>query len=405
MPSALTFFWVCYCSLPRLLRGTDLCQADWDQSAYRCTNPKCKSAAQGGGDIYATGEVETTNEFDRLNNECAKYLTALRKAAEIGQDAQSPGRRAADRDAAEALQMAGQTLVDAFRYLANTCVTLSHVDALKKKKKSQPGNRTAGGGAAAEEGSKEEYLKARLEELRAPLQTHAACAQERLTHDGEWSPSALRGERERSALLLAVSAMRREMQRFDAELLPLINDMEGAGKAAGGGAAAGTGAAGGAAAAAGGAAAEEEEGKSDKTPCIPCEVCGMLIPVLTFQTHLQKRHGVVYGHLVESLNDGADPLSRSGGKGGDVLIKPLAPGFGGQRDQVLDMPVVMPQEACPFIPPPPGCKKKSGKAAKPAPKATASPFSSSFTPAPGVPTGFAVATTSSTKKKGRGRRR
>jgi hypothetical protein len=245
-------------------------------------------------------------------------------------------------------------LVDAFRYLANTCVTLSHVDALKK---SQPGNITTGAGAAAkaEKGTKEAYLKAQLEELRAPLQTHAACAQERLTHDGEWSPSALRGERERSALLLAVSAMRREMQRFDAELQPLINDMEGTDKASKGASAASRGAAGGPGAAAGGAAEEQEQdGGSDKNPCIPCEVCGMLIPVHTFQTHLQKRHGVVYGHLVESLKEGTDPLSRSLGKGEDALMKPQAPGFGGQRDEVLDMPVVMPLDKCPFILPPTG---------------------------------------------------
>ena len=60
-----------------------LCGSDWDQSAYKCTNSSCASGGRSG-DIYSTNtDGVTTSEFDRLNEECAGHLAALRASQSI----------------------------------------------------------------------------------------------------------------------------------------------------------------------------------------------------------------------------------------------------------------------------------------------------------------------------------
>lgn len=57
-----------------------LCAADWDRSAYKCTNSKCPSSRGGGGNIYATGDVASTDELHKLSTEANKYIVSLKRA-------------------------------------------------------------------------------------------------------------------------------------------------------------------------------------------------------------------------------------------------------------------------------------------------------------------------------------
>jgi hypothetical protein len=109
-----------------------LCQADWDQSNYRCTNSsgRCPSSVSGGGNIYAVQEKQDVSDFERLNEECASHIASLRLAAtfvtefEKGPKGLFTKNGSDDTRAADALHSLARALVESFRYLANAAVTL-----------------------------------------------------------------------------------------------------------------------------------------------------------------------------------------------------------------------------------------------------------------------------------------
>lgn len=115
-----------------------LCQSEWDQSNYRCTNStgKCPSSSSGGGNIYAVSENQNVSEFERLNEECASHIASLRLAAsfvkEFEVNSKSKSRNGGlfaksgsdESRAIDALHSLAQALVESFRYLANVAVTL-----------------------------------------------------------------------------------------------------------------------------------------------------------------------------------------------------------------------------------------------------------------------------------------
>ena len=328
-----------------------LCSADWDQGQYRCVNSagKCPSSSSGGGNIYAATKVASASDFDRLNDECAKHIAALRKAqahsaafAKALKGARLASGTAAgapERLATESLEGLANALAATFRYLANAAACVFGLP----------------------EGG---ILRARLAELQAPLQRHAATSLARLEAGARPSASAavgaaaapgadkdgaplsvgaLIGEKERLALGATLAAMRKEMERCDAEMQPLIAAHEAAppvlaaaGAPAAGGAAtviagaAGPGpvalAVGGGGGGGGGAAAVEE----DK---IPCELCSALVLASGFLRHVQG-HGVTLADGLVGLGGGGTEAGGGGGGGAadDGEVRALAPGFGGRRN-------------------------------------------------------------------------
>lgn len=109
-----------------------LCQSEWDQSNYRCTNSagRCPSSSSGGGNIYAVEETQNVSDFERLNEECAAHIASLRLAAtfvtkfEKGRKVLFAKSRSEESRAVDALKSLAQALVESFRYLANAAVTL-----------------------------------------------------------------------------------------------------------------------------------------------------------------------------------------------------------------------------------------------------------------------------------------
>ena len=296
-----------------------LCGSDWDQSAYKCTNSSCASGGRSG-DIYSTNtDGVTTSEFDRLNEECAGHLAALRASQSIATNLSfdplnkssscinefRSSQLALQAAARDALVDASQVLVDTFRYLANGCVLRYCLP-------------------------QDSLVTRRLLDLQGPLQRHSARTKARLTeptHEQPLNVSVLCDERERQKLAVLVSTIRKELDRCDAELLPLItayeHEIDSTSKTSTSdvqttampsrAVSEGSGGAGGAhdnffarARAAGvgpglplkdtqGTTGGREDNKAtiakDDNARIPCELCNRLIKVKDFHSHIEK-HGV-----------------------------------------------------------------------------------------------------------------
>lgn len=225
-----------------------LCLADWDESTYKCTNSTCPSSGSGGGNIYATESTGSTDEFQNMNEECAKHIAALRKVQTTYEQTlrTAPGSASSGAGRAHGARCAAAlALVDTFRFLANAAITTSHLP-------------------------KDSALRARLSEIRASLQTHAASAQAKL--GSEWTVAALGSEALRSGLFSSIAAMQKETERCESEIGPLI------------------------------LAHKDKPTHSFGTPGpaedelqVPCELCAVPVLIKDFAKHLHTMHGVELG--------------------------------------------------------------------------------------------------------------
>jgi len=253
-----------------------LCQSEWDESNYRCTNVSgnCPSSSSGGGNIYAVQETQSVSEFDRLNEECASHIASLRRAAAYVTEFSKSGKKGLfshgggdEERASDALLSLASALVDSFRYLANAAVTLYSLPM-------------------------DSPLRERLIILQAPLQRHAATSLGRLDKQSpdHLDLNTLKQEPQRLSLMATVSAMKTEMARCESEVQPLLTAVRQSGSLTS-------------------TSNNSNDEPSTDSARIPCEICGLVVKLSGFQEHVQ-RHGV-------SLNDS--------------LAASTGPGFGGNR--------------------------------------------------------------------------